>query len=78
MRITFHISQMPNVICETNMKREFKFSKNLPLQRDMGNEDDSPGREGRWESHTIPGWLGCGGHVKTEPLAGNKNIGVVW
>ena len=47
-------------------------------QRDMGNEDDSPGREGRWESHTIPGWLGCGGHVKTEPLAGNKNIGVVW
>ena len=48
-------------------------------QRDMGNEDDSPGREGRWESHTIPGWgWGCGGHVKTEPLAGNKNIGVVW
>ena len=31
MRITFHVSHMPNVICETNMKREFKFSKNLPL-----------------------------------------------
>ena len=31
MRITFHVSQMPNVICETNMKREFKFSKNVPL-----------------------------------------------
>ena len=30
MRITFHISQMTNVICETNMKREFKFSKNVP------------------------------------------------
>ena len=28
MRLTFHISQMPNVICETNMKRDFIFSKN--------------------------------------------------
>ena len=31
MRLTFHISQMPNVICETNMKRDFNFSKNDPL-----------------------------------------------
>ena len=49
-------------------------------QRDTGNEDDSPGREGRGESHTIPGW-GWGAArwpcVQTEPLAGNKNNGVV-
>ena len=31
MRITFHVTQMPNVICEKNMKHEFNFSKNVPL-----------------------------------------------
>ena len=31
MRITFHNSQMPNVICETNMMCEFNFWKNALL-----------------------------------------------
>ena len=46
MRITFHVSHMPNVICETNMKRESKFSKNVPPAAAVGTEE----RERRHES----------------------------
>ena len=49
MRITFHVSQMPNVICETNMKREFKFSKNVLLQMLFG-------RLPFWAPSSFPGY----------------------
>ena len=40
MRTTFHVYQMPNVICETNMKREFNFWKNalLHVRSEKGQE----------------------------------------
>ena len=48
MSITNHNSQMPNVICETNMKREFNFWKNalqetpLPHCWSQHDEDRQP------------------------------------
>ena len=41
MRLTFHISQMPNVICETNMERDFIFSKNGLLECYIVRRDES-------------------------------------